>query len=79
MYVTIHYPAGRPGYWDLLCGNVREVVVHVEKLMIPAEFIGKNYDQDDQYRLAFQQWINRLWEDKDALLKQLHTDYPGRH
>jgi len=24
-------------------------------------------------------WINRLWEDKDALLKQLHTDYPGRH
>ncbi len=74
--VTIHYPAGRPGYWDLLCGNVREVVVHVEKLMIPAEFIGKNYDQDDQYRLAFQQWINRLWEDKDTLLEQLHRQYP---
>ena len=34
--VTIHYPGGRPGYWDLLCGNVRDVVVVFEELEIPA-------------------------------------------
>ena len=74
--VTIHYPGGRPGYWDLLCGNVKDVVVVFEELQIPEEFLGKNYDQDPEYRLAFQSWINQLWEDKDRLLEQLHRDYP---
>ena len=77
--VTIHYPGGRPGYWDLLCGNVKDVVVQFEEVQIPAEFIGKNYEQDGEYRLAFQGWINRLWEEKDVLLAKLHTDYPASH
>lgn len=74
--VTLHYPGGRPGYWDLLCGNVKEVVAHFEEIRIPTHFIGKNYDQDGEYRLEFQQWINKLWEDKDALLDQLYSEYP---
>jgi 1-acyl-sn-glycerol-3-phosphate acyltransferase len=76
--VTIHYPNGRSGYWDLLCGKVNEVVVHFEEVQIPAQFIGKSYDQDEAYRLEFQQWINRLWEEKDQLLGQLHQQYPKK-
>jgi 1-acyl-sn-glycerol-3-phosphate acyltransferase len=75
--VTIHYPEGRPGYWDLLCGQVHEIVAHFEEVAIPAEFIGKSYDQDLEYRQAFQRWINELWVEKDALLEQLHQRYPG--
>ena len=75
--VTIHYPGGGPGFWDLLCGKVGEVVVNIEELAIPAGFIGKSYDQDDAYRLQFQQWVNTLWEDKDALLVHLHEQHPG--
>jgi hypothetical protein len=51
--------------------------VHFEEVRIAPQFIGKNYDQDDQYRLEFQQWINVLWENKDALLAQMHLEYPG--
>src|SRR3546814_17148816 len=58
--VTIHYPGGRPGYWDLLCGKVDEVVVHFQELKIPPQFIGRNYDQDGAYRLEFQGWINQI-------------------
>jgi len=76
--VTIHYPDGRSGYWDLLCGNVREVVAHFEEIKIPPQFIGKNYDQDGEYRLEFQQWINQLWEEKDLLLDRLHREYPRK-
>ncbi len=76
--VTLHYPEGKPGYWDLLCGNLREVVVHFEELRIPPQFIGRNYDQDGEYRLAFQDWINQLWKNKDALLAQMHREYPAR-
>ncbi|MDD1978215.1 MULTISPECIES: acyltransferase [Pseudomonas] len=70
--VTLHYPEGAPGFWDLLCGRVKHFVVQLEELPIPQEFLGKNYDQDEAYRLAFQQWINQLWQDKDALLERLH-------
>ncbi len=76
--VTIHYPGGNPGFWDLLSGNVGEVVVRFEKLAIPTEFIGRNYDQDEQYRLQFQQWVNQLWTAKDTQLARLHEQYPGR-
>ncbi|GLZ86671.1 acyltransferase [Metapseudomonas resinovorans] len=75
--VTIHYPDGNPSFWALLAGRLRQVVVRIEKLEIPREFIGKNYDQDEQYRLAFQQWVNRLWKAKDAQLARLHQQFPA--
>jgi hypothetical protein len=28
--------------------------------------------------LQFQGWINQLWEDKDALLAQMHREYPAK-
>ncbi len=74
--VTIHYPDGTPTFWDLLCGNIPRVVVRFEQIDIPAEFLGRSYDQDEAYRLGFQQWVNKLWQDKDALLHQLHTEFP---
>jgi 1-acyl-sn-glycerol-3-phosphate acyltransferase len=74
--VTLHYPDGRPSFWDLLCGRITQVVMRVHKHSIPAEFIGQNYDQDDAYRQAFQQWVNQLWEAKDAELEQLHREFP---
>ena len=71
--VTIHYPEGIPGFWDLLCGRVKDIVVQFEELAIPPAFIGKSYDQDDAYRLEFQRWINQLWERKDRVLADMHT------
>ena len=74
--VTIHYPNGTPTFVDLLCGRLQRVVVRFEQVEIPKQFIGKNYDGDDAYRLAFQQWVNQLWEDKDAELGRLHQQFP---
>jgi 1-acyl-sn-glycerol-3-phosphate acyltransferase len=76
--VTIHYPDGSPSFWDLLCGKIRRVVVRIEEMAIPTQFLCKSYDQDEEYRLAFQQWVNQLWEAKDALLGRLHQEFPAR-
>ncbi|MNJ81116.1 putative acyltransferase YihG [compost metagenome] len=56
---------------------MKHFVVHLEELAIPAQFLGKNYDQDEAYRLAFQQWINQLWQEKDALLERLKAENPA--
>ncbi|GIZ12310.1 acyltransferase [Pseudomonas sp. NCCP-436] len=71
--VTIRYPHGVPGFWDILCGRLDAVQVRLRQVEIPQEFLGRNYDQDEAYRLAFQQWVNRLWEEKDAELESLRN------
>ena len=76
--VTIHYPDGVPSFWDLLSGRLGRVVVRIVQREIPREFLGRSYDEDDGYRLDFQQWVNALWEEKDALLARLHAGQPAR-
>jgi 1-acyl-sn-glycerol-3-phosphate acyltransferase len=68
--VTIVYPRGRPTMKDLVTGRVREVDVYIRRLPIPADLIGGSYESDPAYRERFQTWINRLWEEKNAVLEQ---------
>jgi 1-acyl-sn-glycerol-3-phosphate acyltransferase len=76
--VTIYYPDGAPGFWALLGGRLTRIVIRVEQVEIPTQFLGRNYDQDESYRREFQLWVNALWEAKDARLTQLRLDYPPR-
>ncbi len=76
--ITIHYPGGNPRFWDLLCGRIGQVVMRIESMPIPTEFLNRSYDQDERYRLSFQEWVNELWADKDLQLEALHREFPGR-
>lgn len=76
--VTIYYPNGAPDFWGLLCGKMDHVVIRVEQMPIPKDFIGKSYDTDPQYREEFQVWVNNLWLRKDALLAELHRSIPAK-
>ncbi|WP_343225121.1 acyltransferase [Luteimonas sp. MC1750] len=70
--VTIVYPAGRPTMVDLMGGRIPEVHVVVRQRPIPdAAEMGGRYQEDRATRARFQQWLNGLWQDKDATLEQL--------
>ena len=69
--VTIYYPAGRPKLWDLLSGQIKRIVMRIQIMPIPEQFLGKSYDQDMQYRAQFQEWVNQLWLQKDQELANL--------
>ena len=69
--VTIAYPAGRPSLADLLSNRVPQVRVHVRQRPIPAELLGGDYQNDRAFRVRFQQWMNSVWQDKDADLARL--------
>ena len=64
--VTIAYPGGRPSLIDLLANRVPEVRVLVRELPIPVELAGGDYQNDREFRVRFQQWMNGLWQQKDA-------------
>ena len=73
--VTLVYPDGKNGIWDLICGRIPQVVVHVERLNIPPQFLGRDYASDDEFRKAFQGWITDLWQRKDQRIGALQQRY----
>ena len=72
--VSIAYPAGIPSMVDLLADRIPEVRVQVRQRAIPAELAGGDYAGDRAHRARFQQWMNGLWQEKDADIEALLAD-----
>ena len=71
--ITIFYPNHQqPGFWDFLSGKVNHVCIRIEQKSIPADFLGKNYMQDREFKTNFNQWVNELWQEKDQAMADLH-------
>ena len=71
--VTIVYPKGLKSLWHLMSGKMQHVKIYLRQIHITPNLIG-DYQKDPQFREQFQQWLNRLWHEKDALLiKELGT------
>lgn len=69
--VTIVYPGGAPTFWHFLCGRTSRVIVRVQRLPIEPEFCSGDYDQDADFRARFQDWLARLWSNKDRQIDAL--------
>ena len=68
---TIAYPGGTPTLLDLFAGRVPEIIVEIRERPIPAELAGSEYEADNAARVRYQRWINGLWAEKDARLREL--------
>jgi 1-acyl-sn-glycerol-3-phosphate acyltransferase len=68
---TIAYPDGIPTFWQFLCGRVPRIAVNLRQLPIPAEMTAGDYTADPEFRRHFQQWLERLWQEKDVQVAQL--------
>jgi hypothetical protein len=52
------------------------VIVHVEEIALPAALRNGDYVNDPLFRVQFQEWVQQLWHEKDALITQL-MQQPG--
>jgi hypothetical protein len=68
--VTIVYPAGVKSFWSFVCGNIKEIKVHIKELPVSQAPSG-DYVQDPEFRRAFQNWLNGLWGQKDKCIDDL--------
>lgn len=68
--VTIIYPQGIPTAWDFLKGQLHEIEVIVQKRPVPMEYRNQDYQNDPEFREAFQLWVRELWQQKDVLLDE---------
>ena len=75
--VTLVYPQGQPGAWDLLAGYLHTIVMEVRSIPIPEEFVAGDYASDAAFREKFQTWIGELWQEKDARISKILATAPA--
>lgn len=73
--VTLAYPDNldKP-FRDMLMGRMQRIVVKVKILPMDEQVTG-DYFNDKQYKRQFNQWLNTVWEEKDATLKDIHKTH----
>lgn len=69
--VTIVYPEGAKTFGQFLCGRVENVIVDVRRREIPAHFAAGDYEGDAAFRREVQDYVAKLWVEKDARIDQL--------
>lgn len=69
--VTIVYPQGAVSMGQAMNGMLKEVVVHVREISLPANLLNGNYLEDAQFRDLVQSWVRNLWTEKDDLISEI--------
>jgi 1-acyl-sn-glycerol-3-phosphate acyltransferase len=72
--VTIVYRESSPTLWDLCCGRLGPVRMHVLARPVEAWTTQGDYAADSGFRARFKEWLNLLWIEKDARLDALLAD-----
>ncbi len=73
--VTIVYQGDRPpGFWQLVSGQVSEVIVDIQGRDVPIELFHGDYANDPEFRQHFQHWVQTLWQAKDERITQLRQE-----
>lgn len=76
--VTIAYrPSRFPPVWSFLTGEQTQLSIVIDVLPVPAELMAGDYLHDPVYRERCQNWINTLWQRKDARLERMITRRPA--
>jgi 1-acyl-sn-glycerol-3-phosphate acyltransferase len=66
--VTIAYRESSPTLWDLCCGRLETVRMHVLKRPVERWTTEGDYGEDPAFRARFQAWLGNVWSEKDARL-----------
>jgi 1-acyl-sn-glycerol-3-phosphate acyltransferase len=73
--VTVVYPGERiPGFWDLISGQVPEVIVDIQTLALDPALWQGDYENDAEFRQYVQAWITGLWQEKDARIARIRAE-----
>ena len=69
--VTIKYANPAPTFWGFLCGDKAPITLIARHMEVLTWMLDTQYHAQPQDKERFHQWINTLWQEKDALLDDL--------
>ena len=68
---TVIYSSKKRSAWDFLCGEMSQAKVYAKAYEIPNTLKGKNFDQEEEYRQEFKNFINKIWKEKQERYTEL--------
>ncbi len=66
--ITIIYDSDNLGFWNYLCGNIKNIKVFISKIEIPKKYLTENLITSEELRSDFKLWLNNVWKEKDVLI-----------
>lgn len=77
--MTIVYPDGIPTYNDLWKGNIRRIGIDIRHVSVPDELQARltagRYQDDEQTRKDMYAWLDKIWQEKQAIMQKLEADF----
>ena len=67
---SIYYHSLSRSFWDFLCGRMSKVDVKVREIKIPENLLGRNYEEDMQFREELKSWMEDIWQEKDEFIEE---------
>ena len=67
---SIYYDSLSRSFWDFLCGRMSKVDVKVREIQIPENLLGRNYEEDMNFREELKSWIEDIWQEKDKFIEE---------
>ena len=71
--VTIKYTSKNPTLIDFLAGSIDNIYIQAETIEVEDWMVG-SYLEDSEYRENIQQFLNKLWEEKDKKLDNISAE-----
>tara|TARA_B100001173_G_scaffold121545_1_gene105647 strand:+ start:1345 stop:2034 length:690 start_codon:yes stop_codon:yes gene_type:complete len=67
---SIYYDSLSRSFWDFLCGRMSKVDVKVREIQIPENLLGRNYEEDMNFREELKSWMEDIWQEKDKFIEE---------
>lgn len=65
--VTLIYPPSKHFTWSFIQGKMKKIIINIEQIPITDDLRG-DYQNDREFRIYFQRWLNAVWQQKDTLI-----------
>ena len=73
--ITLVYNSDKRGFWDFLCGDLRQASVTINTYKIPEELRGQDYSNNDELRAKLKTFLEEIWEEKDQIIEREKQRY----
>ena len=73
--ITLVYNSDKRGFWDFLCGDLRQASVTINTYKIPEELRGQDYSNNDELRAKLKAFLEEIWEEKDQIIEREKQRY----
>ena len=69
---TVLYATEKRSAWNFLCGELSKAKVVAKTYSLPQNLKNRSFEEDDDYRRDFQEFVDAIWFEKQQMMQELN-------